>query len=162
MGSHKVKSPDGGDWVVRRRWMKWRPQWPWELQRKPRKDPDKAGLGWLDLLWLDELGLAILATVGVFLLIVFIILPAVVFVFQLVVFVAVLALSVFLRVLLRRPWTVEAVSVQPEGERRTWAVVGWRRSRRVIAEVGQGIALGHRFIEPEGARLTGPSADSDL
>jgi hypothetical protein len=119
-------------------------------------------LGWLDLLWLDELGLAILATVGVFLLIVFIILPAVVFVFQLVVFVAVLALSVFLRVLLRRPWTVEAVSVQPEGERRTWAVVGWRRSRRVIAEVGQGIALGHRFIEPEGARLTGPSADSDL
>ena len=62
-----------------------------------------------------------------------------------------LALTVVLRVIFRRPWIVEAGRADGMG-RMQWAVVGWRRSGRVIAEVAQSISVGHGTMQPEGAR----------
>jgi len=59
--------------------------------------------------------------------------------------VVVLALAIPARVLLRRPWTIEAVPATEEGHdnRFSTQVVGWRRARRVRDEIVQKLRDGY-------------------
>jgi len=115
---------------------------------RTHEEPSSGALDFLDLL--DELVIVLLVAAAVIALLIFFVLPALLFVLQLLIFFALLFLTVFLRVVLHRPWIVEAFRVDGR-DRKEWAVMGWWRSRRVIDEVAQGISLGHRLIEPEGA-----------
>ena len=149
----KVIAPDGATWIVRRRWMEWGPHWPytWRSRKKSRRNDDAKGWSWLDFLDFDEFSLIILAVVGAIFVLIFFVLPALIFILQLLIFITLLAVTLFLRTLLRRPWTVEAIRTGPDPRRMDWEVVGWWRSRRVIAEIAQSISLGHRRIQPDGA-----------
>ena len=72
---------------------------------------------------------------------------------QVPLFLVFLVLSIGARVLLRRPWLVEAAN---ESQTREWKVVGWRRSGQVVREIADAIQLGQRVIEPEGAQPISP------
>ena len=157
MGGRKVQSPDGGAWLIRRRWVKWRPRWPWR-RRQTHQAPAEKDSQWeswdlLELLDPEAILVGLLALAWLFL--IFVVLPGLFLLLQMLIFVVVAGFTIFMRVLLRRPWIVEAIRVDGK-DRKEWAVVGWWRSRLVIAEVAQGISLGHRLIQPDGARLITP------
>jgi hypothetical protein len=113
-----------------------------------KKKRRRSRTSWLDgfevLDVFDDPGptLVIIAVVGVALLAWFFVLPLAILLLDLV-FVLLLAVAgVAVRVLFRRPWIVEAVS----GDARLqWPVVGWRASRRSVAEVTQALQLGHHI-----------------
>ena len=121
---------------MRRRWLSR------ELPRWRRVETDGGGFG-LDDWGLDDsivagivLGLAVaIATILLFVLVI----PAIVFVAELAA-VLVLAIGAGLsRVLLRRPWLVEA---RAGGEALQWNVVGWRASGRAVKTIATAIERG--------------------
>ena len=57
----------------------------------------------------------------------------------------VITVTVAAKVLLRRPWIVEAAVVDAPGRRIRWHVIGWRRSGRVAEEVLEAVARGSRY-----------------
>jgi hypothetical protein len=67
----------------------------------------------------------------------FLLLPLLLLMVDLVVVIILLALAIPARMLLRRPWTVEAVTAGPDGaERRfTTETVGWRRALQARDEI---------------------------
>jgi hypothetical protein len=85
---------------------------------------------------------AVLAVVVVLLLIVFVIIPLLLFGADLVIVGGALAASITGRLLLGRPWTVQAECVDGHHELMSWSVSGWRRSRLAIEEIAQAIAAG--------------------
>ncbi|MGH2729168.1 MAG: hypothetical protein ACRDJI_01005 [Actinomycetota bacterium] len=94
---------------------------------------------------LDDLpaGIAILIVVAV----------VAVFAIPLLLFIVEIALAILLvgvalagRVLLRRPWTVEATSSEPEEVLR-WKVVGWRRSGQIVEEIARVLEAGGRDFQ---------------
>lgn len=133
MGSTRARDPQGGEWVVRRKWMHRRLKWR-----------GKRGAG--DLLDGAELaGLAgDLPIVGVFLVAVALVLlaiaavmfivPAVIFVVELLIVVLIVGIGLTGRVLFGRPWTVEAKQLAT-GSAYEWKVTGWRASRNLVATI---------------------------
>lgn len=71
--------------------------------------------------------------------------------FELALLIGFVASGVFGRVVLRRPWTIEAVKLDEPGRRSAFAVTGWRRSRRSIAALAAAIeTTGPPAALPEG------------
>ncbi|HEX9968506.1 MAG TPA: hypothetical protein VGB03_00080, partial [Acidimicrobiales bacterium] len=120
--STTVTAPDGTRWRVGRRWTPWEPR-----LYKPVDLPDP---GLLDAVGcIDELPVlavvvvAILAVVVVF----FFVVPLLITLADLLVLAVLVVLGVLVRVVLRRPWIVDAVRAD-RTERLSWKVVGWHRS----------------------------------
>jgi len=107
------------------------------VRRRSDDVGDVAGCG-VDLLD-DLLVVAVVVAVGLFL--VFFAVPLLVAVLDLVLVALLTVLGLAARVLLRRPWTVEATG--PDGLRRTWRVVGWRNAAGVVDQVANDLAHGH-------------------
>jgi hypothetical protein len=154
MRGRPVRSPDGTTWVVRRRWSS-RLDVPtaWKRARRRTEQSTRGATTAGDV----SLASALLIDDGAVLVRWAIIaVVAVVLVFMttllLVVEVALLALVVLAgmgsRVVLRRPWTIEAVS--DTGDRLTWKAVGWRASAARRDEVAEQLRSG-RTPEPEDA-----------
>ncbi|HEV2727531.1 MAG TPA: hypothetical protein VGV34_04505, partial [Solirubrobacterales bacterium] len=128
---------DGRRWRVRRRWLESpRPN----LRRRWRKNKDEASGAW-DLGWgidaaLGGFGMILLAVVAVVLLSVLLLGIAL----ELIALALVLGASFFGRMVLRRPWIVEAVEVGEPEERVAFAVKGWRGSRAALRELRTAIA----------------------
>lgn len=115
--------------------------------------------GWLDLLELADEGLplVLVALLGLAI-IIFLLIPALIFLAELLLFLAVASLLVFVNSLFRRAWIVEAVREEPEAQTMRWKVVGLLRSRRVIDEIAQALQQGQRHIEPlEAERVEEPN-----
>ena len=141
-GGRVVTAPDGARWRVRRHWTSRPFPRPW--RRWLRRDEKPSGTsGW----WFDPfdactvaddfllgIGLAIAAAVVVALL-AFVILPLLGIAFELAVALALFGSGIFGRVFLGRPWTIEAVNLDRAGERGTFAVKGWTRSRHAILDL---------------------------
>jgi hypothetical protein len=143
----RVRGPDGQQWRIGRRWLPRRPR----LGRVNTPDFD---LPDIDLG--DDTGIfatIVIAIVGV---VVAIFLALVLFnviaiAIELTLVIVLLVGGVIGRVVFRRPWQVVARS----GARSfSWRVVGWLRSRRVIADVGAQFAAGTR--EPRPAEALDP------
>lgn len=137
-----VSSPDGNRWYVRRVWLPWRPTWR-RRRKKVRLDTDHP----LE----DAVGCVLdieTALIGVALLL------AAYFVWPVLVALAELVLLALLgmlaRVLLRRPWIVEATPATGRGRFR-WKVVGWRRSGEVVDAVAERLSSGDRSVSVPGA-----------
>jgi hypothetical protein len=115
------------------------------------------GLDWLHPIAdfdVEGVLVVLVAILGLALLIFFVI-PALIFLVELVLFIVAAALVAALRSILRRPWVVEAVREGPDPAIMRWKVVGFFRSRRVIDEIAQALELGQRAIEPlEAERLS--------
>jgi hypothetical protein len=74
-----------------------------------------------------------------------VLLPVLLLLLDLLVVIVLLALAIPARMLLRRPWTIEAVPIAPEGGQHRFAthVIGWRRAREVRDEIVQKLRDGY-------------------
>jgi hypothetical protein len=135
-------SPDGDRWQVRRRWLN-RPV-P-KIRRSLRRTNDDLALeSGLEVLsvpdFTDSIPLAIGVAIAVALL-VFLLLPLFGVALEIAVLIALLSSGIVGRVLLRRPWTIEAVNLDRPERSAAFAVKGWRRSRRAIDELATTIPV---------------------
>jgi hypothetical protein len=145
-----VRGPEGVEWVVGRRWVtrRWPSSWP-----RVGLDPNLIGSGWAD----PEFGIEslILAIVGIAL-IVLVVIPLLLLSVEFIVAGCVLTASITGRLLLGRPWIVEArrtaaPATQPPLE---WEVSGWRKSGELIRGVSDDIAAGED-PQPISVRMDG-------
>lgn len=155
--AERVVAPGGGAWVVRRRWLPGRSTSTLgerfrHRTRGLRHRARAAGDGLDGAGGCGELlgeGVAAIAFVVVLVLVlVFVVLPLLVALAEIAILLLV-ALAIFLaRVLLRRPWVVEAV--RPDGEALRWDVVGWRASGDACRTIAQHVEAG---LDPAGVVL---------
>jgi hypothetical protein len=153
MGGRRVIGPDGRAWTIRRRWAPWRPRWRWGR-------PRIKGVDWLTSFpdFDIEGFVVVLGAILLLALLIFFIIPALVFLVELILFLIAAFLVAFLRSVLRRSWVVEAVRDHPDAVIMRWRVVGFMRSRRVIDEIAQALQQGQRHIEPlEAERVEEPN-----
>jgi hypothetical protein len=140
IGSQRISSPDGSVWQVGRRWAtypfprprRWRPNATDLFSSNPVPD-----LGGLDLE-------SVLIVIGALLVIVLIVIPLFIFGIELIAVAWVCAASVVARLVLRRPWIIEARAVDGAASGRVVEVeaVGWRASRAATNELAADIAAG--------------------
>ena len=133
MAARTVVDPEGRTWRVKRRWLHRSLHW-----RGP-DGVDVADAGSLtdvvpflddDLGCLPAIGIVITGVTAV-LVAIFFVLPAIVFAVELVVLLLAVGIGVLARVILRRPWTVEA-RLAGTNQGREWKVVGWRASGELV------------------------------
>jgi hypothetical protein len=144
----RVRSPDGREWRIGRRW----------LPRRPRLGRvDVPDLGVPDLgVGADDLGIVgtiLLVIVGVVVavFVALVLFNVIAIAIELTLVIVLLVAGIVGRVVFRRPWQVVARS---GSDSFSWRVVGWLRSRRVIADVGAQLAGGAR--EPRPAEALDP------
>lgn len=137
-------APDGVEWRVGRRWMVRRLGWSWRQRRHIAAEsvgnlgslpvPDHADLG-------EGLLLAVVGLAAALILI-----PVLFFGVELIVVGAVLAGGLLSHVVLRKPWLIEATSVDPvtTGRQLEWRVSGWRRSAKFIDQVVADLSAGRQ------------------
>ena len=162
LGARTVSTPQGVGWRVHRVWIERRiPRW-----RKVDFQGTASDAAWLTtpetpeelLLWPAViLGTIVVAVV---------LIPLLLFGIELILLGTLIALTIVGRGLLGRPWLVRAEPVDGGGAAIAWRVVGWRRSRRVITEATEALAIGSvpRPAEPveefAGGAARGVSAGS--
>jgi hypothetical protein len=141
-GKTRIVTPDGVEWRVGRRWMTRRVRRSWAWRRDTGSDLLASG-SFPGGDWAGGLEEAALILVGV-IVIALVLVPVLLFGVELIVVGCVLAASLAGRVLLGRPWTVEARSLGSAGSERQleWSVPGWRRSGKVIGEIARELAAG--------------------
>lgn len=139
-----VTAPDGTRWRVRRRWLERPARTPRPRLRLPRRPTLEDGLDAASMLP-DPGGFAdaaddpltalalVLGAVLLGLLAAFVLLPLLGVALELAVPLVLAGAGLLGRVLLGRPWTIEAVAVGAPAQRVAFAVPGWRRSRRALA-----------------------------
>jgi 4-amino-4-deoxy-L-arabinose transferase-like glycosyltransferase len=88
----------------------------------------------------DSIPLAIGMAIGVALL-VFFLLPLIGVALEIVLLLMLLSSGIIGRVLLRRPWTIEAANLSHPQRSAAFAVKGWRRSSRAIEELTRTIPV---------------------
>lgn len=135
-----VTAPNGERWRVGRRWLSKPPPKPWSRRERHGKDDEAEGASWLDAASFIDIGGDFLAGVVVALVVaavialfVFAVVPLLGLAFELALLIGVFLSGLFSRVVLRHPWTIEAVSLDVPQRRVRFAVRGWRRSRRAIS-----------------------------
>jgi len=136
-----VQAPDGRTWTVKRRWFPRR-------RRIGRADLDHLTPDWLDFgSFADDLsGILLGIVVGIVAFVLVLVLFNVVAIaIELVLLILLLFAGLFGRVVLRRPWIVQARSGDAELE---WPVVGWGPSGRKIAEVAEQLRSGAQLDAP--------------
>jgi hypothetical protein len=136
--SSSVASPDGRTWKVRRRWV----ERPLPSLRERWRREDVGGGDILDGLLLAD-GVEGFGAIGAVVAIgalILVLLPLVGVALELVVLLLVLAYGLFARVVLRRPWIIDAVDSEDAEERVAFAVKGWRDSSTALRELRTAIA----------------------
>lgn len=142
-----VTAPDGTQWRVGRRWVtgparRLTPRG--HLQRLTDRE-DSSWLAWVeptDAFGGDDLLggiLLVVAAVVVVVLFVFVVIPLAGILLELLLLAFLLGSGIVGRVLLRRPWIIEAVDVAQPERVSAFAVRGWRRSRRALGELAAAI-----------------------
>lgn len=134
-GGAIVRSPDGRRWRTRRRWLERPLPSP---RRHWRKTKDEAADAWDLGIGLDELAGGPIVVLVVAAVVVFVLLLGIAL--ELVVVAALLVAGLLARVVLRRPWIVEATAMGDAEERVAFAVEGWRDSGTALGELRTAIA----------------------
>jgi hypothetical protein len=148
-----VTDPNGMRWKVRRRWTpRWvpRPQW-----RGGFLGDMSGGFDWIPDFGLDGGFIAFLLFGGIIFVLVAI--PLLLFGIELLVACCVIAAGLIGRLLLGRPWRVEARSMAGGGFERVIELEasGWRGSRRLIETLKSDLVAGREpgWPEPDGTEL---------
>jgi hypothetical protein len=139
-----VRSPDGDRWRVRRRWADRSFPDPIDSLRESFGEAVE-GRGISGLLTPFDFGNSIGATLAIaagVLIVCFVFLPLLGVALELIAALAVIAFGVLGKVVLGRPWVVEAADLDDAGRSRTFAIKGWRASGRAVEEIGAAIAAG--------------------
>jgi hypothetical protein len=145
-------APDGGSWLVRRRWLDRSLPGLGKRFRAGRKKGLEEDV--VDGLWNVDIdgGWAGIAVAAALLLIVFVLLPLLGVALELIALIFVLCSGVVGRVVLGRPWTVEAVERDGRHQSVSFPVKGWRRAGEAATGLAREIAAGGRaedFVVPE-------------
>lgn len=155
MGAVCVTSPTGVTWTVRRRWLPHRegigPRARWRRHRERGGSDWASGIDALDF-GSDLAGIAIvLGLIVLILVLLFFGWPLVLIGIDLAWLLLVGIFGTIGRVVLRRPWRVEARS---DGERRDWFVQGLRQSGRHRDEIARQLRHGQNPLGDGSAALT--------
>ena len=142
----------GRTWAVRRRWVaRFRGRSPWERLtgrvRRMAKETVRStgeGAGAADAEWGWVLIVFAVAIVAVI-----VVLPLFLALVEVVALLVVAGVALLARILLRRPWVVEARA--GDGEVLRWRVVGWRASGAKVLEVADDLAAG--VVPPDAERV---------
>ena len=144
--AESIVARDGRRWVVRRRWMpRLGTETLWgRFHRRFRKVMKRVG----DAADVDpgcgELlgeGIAVaLVVILVALLLFFVVVPLLVAIVDVLILVLLAIASALARILLRRPWIVEAVA--DDGTLQRWRVVGWRASGDRCTQIARRLEAG--------------------
>jgi hypothetical protein len=139
MRGRTVRAPDGRSWVVRRRWM---PRvgagtaWS-RLSRRSRrstKHAEMAGdVSLFSAFIVDDFAVVVRWVVIVVIATLLIVLSAFAAVVEVALLVLLVLVGILTRVLLDRPWTIEATP--DEGESLTWLATGWRSSAERLDQI---------------------------
>jgi hypothetical protein len=145
----EVLAPDGARWRVRRRWLGGRSLPRWRGMRGGDVGDSVldlfGSLGGDNILGTIAFVAALAAAVA---LLVFFLLPLAILLVELLVFLLLVALGIAARVLLRRPWLLEA----DDGVMtRRWVVSGWRASQEALAEIAAALERGDAQVLPSAA-----------
>ena len=137
--TQKVEDPSGREWTVRRKWVPRRLRWRGRTFSFDLLDGAEL------LSFGDELPVVgvIFAAIAAFLVavgLVVLVLPAVVFILELLLIATLVGLGVLGRVLLGRPWTIEARQKGAD-HALEWRARGWQGSQEVLESVAQQIAV---------------------
>jgi len=139
--SPTLTSPDGDQWQVRRRWLdRPVPKIRRSLRGVNEEVALESGLETLSSGFGDSIPLAIGAAIVVALL-ALVLLPLIGVALEIALLIALLSSGIVGRVLLRRPWTIEAVNLSHPQQSATFAVKGWRQSSRAINELATTIPI---------------------
>lgn len=154
MPAREVFAPDGRRWVVRRRWVarygaaSWWDhlghRWERRRGRRTRRAEHKergcnGDLSGFAVDSLQDLALVILAAAAIVLL-VMVLWPLLLVLVDALVLLVLAVGGACARVVLRRPWAVDAV---PDvGDALRWRIIGWRRSGRLRDEIAEAFERG--------------------
>jgi hypothetical protein len=139
-GGPIVESPDGSHWQVRRRLLE-RPL-P-DLRERFRGSREGRAEDALDLIWgldLIDSSLTPLAIAVGLILVVLVLLPLLGIALELIVVLILLGSGVLARVVLRRPWVIEARNLDDRDRSVSYGVSGWRASGEAIEALRTAIA----------------------
>ncbi len=140
-------APDGVEWRVGRSWQTRRFGWAWKRRGNiPAEAVATVGQG----LGSVDLGEGVLVVVAA-LAAVLVLIPLLFFGVELIVLGVLLAAALVSRVVLRRPWLIEARSSDPlsPGRRLEWRVGGWRKSGKLIDRVVSDLGAGREPPQSE-------------
>ena len=153
-GGQIVTSPDGDRWRVKRRWT----NRPLPDVRRRFSNDDEDG-GWATqiglegfLSGLDESIVLSIAMAILLVLFVLVLWPLLGIAFELVLLFVLLSSGIVGRVLLRRPWFVEAINLDDPERSTAFGVKGWRRSTHAIEELRGAIAAGQTPLDKDAGR----------
>ena len=142
MAARTVVGPDGRTWKVRRKWLTRSVHWRGSFRLRPKEALD--ALDATDLLGVGgELPFVtwLLLAVAVFVFVAALLpllVPVLLFLGELTFVLLAVVLGLLARVLLRRPWIVEA-RIVGTNEGRQWKVTGWRASGEQVETVAERI-----------------------
>jgi hypothetical protein len=153
VGVRTVQTPSGQEWCIGRRWINRRmPHWRKVHVGKAHAGDVANALNIPAPAELDDIGAAILI-IAAAIVVAVIVIPLLLFGIELIALGLVVAVSIAGRTLLGRPWVVQATPDDDSARTLTWRVVGWRRSRRLIAEVAASCEAGLNPAPAEAAEL---------
>jgi hypothetical protein len=138
--ARKVSDPQGVEWKVGRQWAPWRVK---VIRERPDLGDGAGGGG--DWFAVDDAA-GILVALGVLVAIAlafFVIWPIVAIAIEIVLVALGVLVTAVGRVVLRKPWTVRAMSRGREPA--LWRVRGWRTSGELVDEVADAIAAGREL-----------------
>jgi hypothetical protein len=137
----RVSTPDGVQWRVRRRWLTrgMRHRWAW---RREAGENVASRLPWDSISDFDLAG-GLLVIVGL-IVVTLVLIPILLFGIELIIVGCFLAAGLVGRLLLGRPWVIEArvLGRSDQAQSLQWKVSGWRRSRQRIDDVVKELAAG--------------------
>lgn len=132
----EVTAPDGRVWAVRRRWVKWRPRFRPNL----KLPPEIADAGFA-----IEDGVVIFVAIMVLLLLLAFGAPLLAAALELILGIFIVIGAILSRILLRRPFPIEATSA--DGDYFETFAVGLGGSRRAVERIAEGLASGRSSDE---------------
>lgn len=158
-----VVAPDGRAWTVRRVLLPRPPRWKGKKKQQPDAASPPAESDTDDNAWVGEaafevagnvgdlgdalpavaaaaLAIALVIAVGTFAWIV--LFPVLFFLAELLLILLIAAGGVAIRVLFRRPWKIEARTVEPPQVSHTWGVIGMRASADAVETVAYALSRG--------------------
>jgi hypothetical protein len=143
----RVRAPDGKTWVVRRRWMPKRPR----LRRRVRANDVIQSSNWdiPDLGGIEELGPLgiVVGIVGALLFVLVVstvLIPFLALTIELILVIILFGAGLIGRLLLGRPWRIEATTSGPPEERREIEVAGLRESAQAARDLAKDLEAGHQ------------------
>ncbi len=160
IGSRVVRTPSGQEWRVGRRWIG-RPMPRWrKLSRRKTSNGEARPLDAAEVLFsvpdlggIDDLGAAIVI-LGAIVVIAIVVVPLLLFGIELILLGLLVATGILGRVILGRPWLVQASPTNGDAEALHWQVTGWRHSSNLIDEVASSLEAG---LNPGTGEATGLS-----